>query len=76
MKKLFVILSSFFLLSSMAFAQEFIENPEKPSSENAERVLQLEEVFRITDESGDFYFRGPHSLVVDTHDNFYVIDEN
>ncbi|MDH5705971.1 MAG: hypothetical protein OEZ45_08125 [Candidatus Aminicenantes bacterium] len=76
MKKLFSILSSFILLSSIAIAQEFIENPEKPLSKNAGRVLQLEEVFRITDESSDFYFNAPHSLVVDTHHNFYVIDEN
>jgi len=76
MKKFFSILLSFFLLSSMTLAQEFIENPKKPLSKNAGRVLQLEQVFRITDESGDFYFRAPHSLVIDTHHNFYVIDEN
>jgi len=76
MKKFFVILSFFFLLNSMALAQEFIENPEKPSSENAGRVLQLEEVFRITDESGDFYFSAPVNLKVDSEGNFFIIDEN
>ena len=76
MKKLFVILSSFLLLSSMTLAQEFIENPERPLSKNAGRVLQLEEIFRITDESGDFYFSAPVNLKVDSEGNFFIIDES
>ena len=76
MKKFFVILSFFFLLNSMALAQEFIENPEKPSSENAGRALQLEEVFRITDESGDFYFSAPVNLKVNSEGCFFIIDDN
>lgn len=76
MKKFFVILSTFFILSSMVFAQESIENSERPLSKNAGRVLQLEEVFRITDESGDFYFNAPLDLKVDSEGNFFIIDES
>ena len=44
------------LLSS---AQEIIENPEKPPSKNAGRVVQLKEILRIKDVKGQFYFKGP-----------------
>ncbi len=43
---------------------------------NAGRVLKLEEIFRITDESGDFYFSRPLSLKEDSEGNFFIIDEN
>ena len=76
MKKLVSIVSSFFILGSILLAQDVIENPEKPLSQNARRVLELEEVFRITDESGDFYFSSPGNLKVDSEGNFFIIDEN
>jgi len=76
MKKLASIASSFLILSSIVLAQHVIENPEKPLSKNAGRVLKPEEVFRITDESGDFYFSSPGNLKVDSEGNFFIIDEN
>jgi hypothetical protein len=76
MKKFVSIVSSFFILSSIVLAQHVIENPEEPLSKNAGRVLNLQEVFRITDESGDFYFTSPRNLKVDSNDNFFIIDEN
>ncbi|MDH5466322.1 MAG: hypothetical protein OEY25_02780 [Candidatus Aminicenantes bacterium] len=47
--------------------QEIIENPEKPLSRNAGRVLKLKEVIRITDKSVDYYFKYPGDLKV-AHD--------
>jgi hypothetical protein len=76
MKKLILILLFFFMLSLIGPAQEFIENPKKPLSKNAGRALQLEEVFRITDEFGDFYFNAPVNLKVDSEGNFFIIDDN
>ncbi len=76
MKKLVSIVSSFLILSSIVLAQHVIENPEKPLNKKAGRVLKLEEVFRITDESDDFYFSSPQNLKVDSKGNFFIIDEN
>jgi hypothetical protein len=76
MKKLVSIFSSFFILSSIALAQHVIENPKKPLSKNAGRVLKLEEIFRITDESDDFYFSWPLDLKVDSEGSFFLLDEN
>ena len=41
---------------------QIIENPSKPQSTNAGRVLNLKEVWRITDESGAFFVKWPHEL--------------
>jgi hypothetical protein len=56
-KALGVALAFFFLISWL-HAQHVIENSDKPLSKNAGRVLALQPVFRITDQSGDFFFKG------------------
>jgi len=76
MKRIALIFTFVFILYSFFFAQQTIENPEKPLSKNAERVLKLEEVFRITDESDDFYFSRPLDLKVDSEGSFFLLDEN
>jgi hypothetical protein len=76
MKKITLCLLSSFIFFSLVFAQEIIENPERPLEKNAGRSLKLEEVFRITDESGDFYFSAPLDLKVDSEGSFFLIDEN
>ncbi|MGD2294541.1 MAG: hypothetical protein PVF22_01730 [Candidatus Aminicenantes bacterium] len=43
-------------------AQDIIENPAKPSSQDVGRVIRLKEVARITDESGKYYFKGPWDI--------------
>jgi len=47
-----------------AFAQTVIENPAKPKAENAGRVLALTEMWRITDDGGEFFFKYPHNLQI------------
>ncbi len=47
MKKIAIMLSFFFLIAINTQAQEIIENPEKPLSKTAGRVLELQEVLRI-----------------------------
>ncbi len=76
MRKIGVLFLSLFILSSVISTQTNIENPEKPMSKNAGRMLKLEEVFRITDESGDFYFSSPQNLKVDSEGNLFIIDES
>jgi hypothetical protein len=50
--------------NAAVFSQTIIENAEKPSSANAGRVLSLNEVMRITDEQGTFYFKQPADLQI------------
>ena len=76
MRKIVLLLLPLFILTSVIYTQEIIENPEKPLNKNAGRMLRLQEVFRITDESDDFYFKAPQSLKVDSEGNFLIIDDN
>ena len=76
MKKIVLLVLSFFIFISAMIAQTIIENPEKPTGKNPGRVLKLQEVFRITDESDDFYFSRPLNLKVDSEGSFFLIDEN
>ena len=71
MKKITIILSFFFLVAINTQAQEIIENPEKPLSEKAGRVLELKEMLRIRDGLG-FFFSDPMGLKVDHNGCIYV----
>jgi len=74
-----VTLLSLIILSSLSFAQEIIENDNNPLSKEAGRELKLQEVFRIKDESGDFYFKmiGYFGNIRVAQDGtFLVSDEN
>jgi|GEM_PF-5516105 hypothetical protein len=59
-----IIVLSFVLLPLILFSQQIIENPDKPLARNAGRILKLQEVWRITDEGGRFYFKAPSNLEV------------
>lgn len=50
------------LLVSGAALGQIIENPAKPVAKDAGRVLALTEVWRITDDSGEFYLKNPREL--------------
>lgn len=76
MRKIVALSLSFFVFSFFLSAQTIIENPKKPLSKNAGRVIKLQEIFRITDESGDFYFKAPMNLKVNSKGNFFILDEN
>ena len=58
---LFTLLLAFTLFLS---SQEIIQNPDKPLSSKAGRILPVEEMFRITDESGEFFFTRPSNLQI------------
>lgn len=55
-------------------SQQIIENPEKPLAKNAGRVLELKEVWRITDESAPFYFRNPYRLFLAPDGSIFIED--
>ena len=70
----FLILLMFSI--SMVSSQEVIENTENPLNPNAGRVLKIEEVFRISDESGEFYFKYPGNLKVSPDGTIFISDQN
>jgi len=68
------------VLSSVLFPlalrpQQIIENPAAPLAKNAGRVLGLQEVWRITDESGQFYFKYPMQLQIAGDGSIFLSDE-
>ncbi len=72
--------AAFFILASLSLivglpAQAIIENPDKPLRKDAGRVLQLKEVWRITDEGGQFYFRYPEDLKISSDGHIFYADE-
>jgi hypothetical protein len=60
---------------SLANAQVVIENPAKPLAKDAGRVLKLTEVWRISEESGDFYFKYPRDLKIAVDGTIFLADE-
>lgn len=76
MKKSVLLFSFLFIFTSIILAQTIIENPEKPLSKNAGRVIQLKEVMRITDEEGKFYFIGPWDIKVAKDGSIFVHEPN
>jgi len=61
-------------LGSLIGAQNIIENPARPLAKDGGRVLRLAEVWRITDETGEFYFKYPHDLKIAEDGSFYLAD--
>ena len=59
-----VLLAVTLLSFSGVLLAQIIENPAKPAAKNAGRILQLTEVWKITDEGGEFFFKHPNSLQV------------
>lgn len=74
MKKIVLLLLFFLIIPSVIYTQEIIENPEKPANPNAGRILNIQEVLRITDEGGEFYFVGPRYIKVAPDGTIFLYD--
>ena len=74
MKYLPAILFLLMLSISSAFSQEIIENSRKPLNKDAERILQLNEVLRISDEGRDFYFKVPRNIKIAPDGSIFIYD--
>ena len=61
-------------LSPSVFAQEIIENSDRPASKNAGRTIPIQEVLRIKDEGKGFYFKLPWGLDVGLDGSIFVQD--
>jgi len=75
MKRNALVFTFLFIFISVTQAQTVIENPKKPLSKNAGRVLKLKEVFRIIDIETDYYFKYPSNLQVTSDGCFFISDE-
>ena len=63
------------LLAVTAIASgQIVENPAKPAAKNAGRILQLAEVWKITDDGGEFYFQFPYDLQVADGGSIFLAD--
>jgi len=71
-----IIVLSLVLLPLTLLSQQIIENPEKPLAKNAGRIIKLQEVWRITDESGEFYFKNPYQLQIAGDGSIFFADED
>jgi hypothetical protein len=72
MKKSVLLLSLLFVFTSITLAQEMIENPDKPLSNKAGRILKLKEVLRIGDVGDEYYFRFPTNLKVSPNGSIFI----
>ncbi len=75
MKRLLVFILIIFIFAISTSAQEIIENPEKPLSKNAGRIVELKEVMRIDDMGGDYYFQSPRNIKVAPDGSLFVVDK-
>lgn len=74
MKKFFLLFSFLLIFNSLIYAQEVIENPEKPLSKNAGRTLTLIEKLRITDQPESFYFSSVGDIKITQDGHIYIAD--
>lgn len=63
-------------LTVSGFAQDLIRNPAKPLAPEPGRVLKLETVYEIRDDSGAFFFKYPFRFDLDPKGCFYVLDQD
>ena len=74
MRKIVSRLLFLLIITSVSFAQEIIENPKNPTNPNAGRILKIQEVLRITDEGGEFFFQYPTNVQVAPDGTIFLYD--
>lgn len=74
MKKIVLKLLFLLIITFVIYAQEMIKNLKNPANLNAGRVLNIQEVLRINDEGGEFYFIGPRYIKVAPDGTIFIYD--
>ena len=69
-----LVIAGLVCAAGLSFGQAVIENPAKPVAKDAGRVLKLTEVWRITDDSGAFFFKFPRDLRVADDGSVFLHD--
>lgn len=70
-----LLIFSLLLLPLILHSQLVIENPEDPSNPEAGRTLEIQEVLRITDEGGQFFFQYPRDIKVGPDGSIFIYDQ-
>lgn len=74
MKRLFMVFTAVVVIFSVARSQQIVENPAKPTSKNAGRVVKLERLLSLRDDGQNNVFRGPYDLQVGNDGSIYFYD--
>lgn len=74
MKRIWRVILFVSVLTIAISAQDIIENPTKPLSGNAGRIVELKEVMRIDDTGGDYYFQHPSNVRVAPDGSLLITD--
>jgi hypothetical protein len=74
MKKLAIIFAFLFIFISIIHAQTVIENPEKPTSKKAGRIIELKEEMSIDDIGVDYYFKYTRNPKVAPDGTLFISD--
>lgn len=65
------------LLAVTALASgQVVENPAKPLAKDAGRVLKLTEVWKISDDGGEFFLKYPNNLQIAEDGSIFVVDSD
>lgn len=76
MKKPAIIFVFIFIIISIIQAQTVIENPEKPLSEKAGRIVSLEKILHVKDTEAEFFFQYPLNPKIAADNSFFIRDSN
>lgn len=74
MRKVFCVFFCIFSFAIFSLSQEIIENPEKPLSKKAGRVVDLKEVLSIHDVGDAYYFKYPSNLKIAPDGSIFFLD--
>jgi len=70
-----LVLSAALFAPGIISAQGVIENPAKPTAANAGRILKLQEIWRVTDAAGTFFFKYPNRLRIAPDGSIFLQDD-
>lgn len=74
MRNLSIFIPIILIFFVHSFAQNIIENPEKPMNPDSGRIVELKEVMRIHDEAPKYFFRLPRDIKVAKQGYIFVLD--
>lgn len=76
MRQTVVLFTSLMVFTFFFPFQGIIQNPRIPISPNSGRILDVEKMFRITDESGEFFFTRPSGIQIADDGSIFLTDES
>lgn len=72
--KTIVLLFAAILIYPFNNVQQIKDNPDKPLSERAGRIVELKEIKRIVDNTPDYFFKSPHNIQINSEGDVFILD--